>query len=168
MKYISALLCITLFSSTAAAQIFQCLEGDTSVFSDSPCGKHSKVIQVDVPKRNNMQLSTQETVQLADEMHDARRKKELANSIKRKRQRINKMTTTYPAKHYQLEDELIKVKEELRQYKRGASRFKRNQILDKEQAIRAKITTTRRRYESDKQLAELSLEASIRELAEYP
>jgi len=166
MKYISALLCITLFSSTAAAQIFQCLEDDTSVFSDSPCGKNSKVIQVDAPRRNNMQLSTPNASQLADEMHSSRKKRELKNSISRQRHRLKNLKNNYADRRNELQKELDKVESVKKLYKRGGSSLQRKQLRHSEKRIREKLSDLEGRYRSNEASAKSALKESMRKQEE--
>ena len=166
MKFISALLCITLFSSTAAAQIFQCREGDTSVFSDSPCGKNSKVIQVDAPKRNNMQLSTPNTAQLADDMHSSRKKRELKNSISRQRHRLKNLQSNYAAQRNELQQALRKVRSVRNLYKRGGSALQQRQLSHTEKRIREKLSGLERSYRSSEASAKSALKDSIRKQKE--
>ena len=154
VKFVLILLFVPLWAS---AEIFQCTKNGKTIFSDSPCGASAKVIHVETPARSGNQLSNQKISALADEMYTDRRKGELERSISKQLGKIEKIETDYNKKRSRLEMELTEHKAERSDYKWSGSSTKRDQFNKKKNALRDKITQSKRKYRSDRRLAYLKL-----------
>jgi vacuolar-type H+-ATPase subunit I/STV1 len=164
MKILILLLCLPL---SATGQIFKCSDKDNTVFSDSPCGKNAELIEVEVPQRNNMQLSNQKIGKLADELHTTRRKRELNNRVTRERHHLEKINKNYQATQDKLQEELNKVNAEKQRYKRKYAPLQESRLKDKAKDIREKLADARRKYHSDEAAAKAALNEAIRQKAQF-
>ena len=164
MKILILLLCLPL---SATGQIFKCSDKDNTVFSDSPCGKNAELIEVEVPQRNNMQLSNQKIGKLADELHTTRRTRELTNRVTRQRHHLEKINKNYRATQDKLQEELNKVNAEKQRYKRKYAPLQESRLKDKAKDLRERLVDAQRKYQSDKASALAELNESIRQQDQY-
>lgn len=140
-----------------SAEIFQCVNNGQTTFSDTPCGDDAKLIHVEPPARHGSKLSNRKLGKLADDMHSERMKRELENQIERQFNHIENIESAYLDKVNVLESELRELEAARNDYKWSGNKYKRKNYNKEKREIQDKISSTKRKYKSDRRLAYIEL-----------
>lgn len=142
-----------LWPLTASAQIYKCEKQGKTSFSDEPCGDNAQVIEVKPVEKVGTKITSDSMEDLSGELHRERKQRELDTSIERQYKHIEKLADRYHKNLNDLEDELLKLRSNSYYRANTTSTAKQKMLYEKKRRIRNKISETKRRYRTDKQLA---------------
>ncbi|PIE38787.1 MAG: hypothetical protein CSA52_01145 [Gammaproteobacteria bacterium] len=109
-----------LFSLSATAKIFQCVENGHTRFSEHPCGKAAQEVKVAIPANLGQSVSHEPDEQLqkvTEEIARDNRRRELTRLIARKQSDLKIMHDQFSATMAKLETGLARAKSEKSRYR---------------------------------------------------
>lgn len=144
---------LLLFPVSVHAEIYKCEDNGSTRFSDSPCGDNAEDIKVDVPEQTGTALTSDAMGEMADELHQDRRKRELDRDIDRQYQKIEDLAEHYHTESARLKEKLAKHKSTHSYSKFRSHPYKQSDFEQTRAEIKNEISEVKGKYKTDKQLA---------------